>query len=69
MFVDLVFVPEALAPDRTERGQWPFTMPSVAQLLESADIIECGAEGFRRVRWEELELVDHWRRYLNNPAA
>jgi predicted ATPase len=34
-----------------------------------ADIIEVGEHGFRRVRWEDLELVAHWRRYLDNPAA
>ncbi|MFJ8233070.1 ATP-binding cassette domain-containing protein [Streptomyces sp. NPDC094448] len=34
-----------------------------------ADIIEVGEHGFHRTSWEDLELVDHWRRYLNNPAA
>lgn len=34
-----------------------------------ADIIETGADGFRRVRWEDSQLVDHWRRYLTAPAA
>ncbi|MFE7132369.1 ATP-binding cassette domain-containing protein [Streptomyces sp. NPDC057638] len=34
-----------------------------------ADIIEVGPEGFHRARWEELELVDHWRRYMSNPTA
>ncbi|MPZ66452.1 MAG: AAA family ATPase [Pseudonocardiaceae bacterium] len=34
-----------------------------------ADIIEVGEHGLRRVNWDDLELVDHWRRYLNNPAA
>ncbi|MGK5533317.1 ABC transporter [Streptomyces sp. URMC 129] len=32
-----------------------------------AEIIELGEEGFRRVGWEELQLVDHWRRYLADP--
>ncbi|GAA4827703.1 hypothetical protein GCM10025787_02250 [Saccharopolyspora rosea] len=32
-----------------------------------ADIIEVGDHGTRRVKWDELELVDHWRRYLANP--
>jgi predicted ATPase len=32
-----------------------------------ADIIEVGDHGFRRSTWAELDLVDHWRRYLNNP--
>ncbi|QSB07091.1 AAA family ATPase [Natronoglycomyces albus] len=34
-----------------------------------ADIIEIGEHGFHTTTWEELELVDHWRRYLNNPNA
>lgn len=34
-----------------------------------ADIIEVGEHGFHRVSWEELELVDHWRRYLADPHA
>lgn len=34
-----------------------------------AEIIEVGVEGFRRAIWEELELVDHWRRYMTNPVA
>ncbi|MEO6087242.1 MAG: AAA family ATPase [Umezawaea sp.] len=32
-----------------------------------ADIIEVGEHGLRRTQWKELELVDHWRRYLDNP--
>lgn len=32
-----------------------------------AEIIEIGDDGFRRTKWEELELVAHWRRYLENP--
>ncbi len=34
-----------------------------------ADIIEITDEGTRRTRWDKLELVDHWRRYLDNPDA
>lgn len=34
-----------------------------------AEIIEIGEHGFRRAEWGELDLVDHWRRYLNNPGA
>jgi predicted ATPase len=32
-----------------------------------ADIIELGDHGYRRCEWKDLETVDHWRRYLNNP--
>jgi predicted ATPase len=34
-----------------------------------ADIIEVGEHGLRRVAWTDLHLVDHWRRYLDNPDA
>jgi predicted ATPase len=34
-----------------------------------ADIIELGPHGPHRTSWEKLELVDHWRRYLDHPAA
>ncbi|WP_327354237.1 AAA family ATPase [Streptomyces sp. NBC_01304] len=37
--------------------------------LPGADIVEVGEHGMRRVAWEELELVDHWRRYLMDPQA
>lgn len=32
-----------------------------------ADIIEIGEHGTRRAKWTELTLVDHWKRYLDNP--
>ena len=34
-----------------------------------AEIIELGGYGFRRAEWSELDLVDHWRRYLANPEV
>lgn len=34
-----------------------------------ADIIEMDEHGLRRVKWADLELVAHWRRYLENPGA
>jgi predicted ATPase len=34
-----------------------------------AEIIEVGEHGFRRAEWSDLDLVDHWRRYMANPAA
>ncbi|MGQ0778814.1 MAG: hypothetical protein ACT4NY_31125 [Pseudonocardiales bacterium] len=34
-----------------------------------AEIIEMGEHGLRRVDWADLELVDHWRRYLEHPKA
>jgi predicted ATPase len=37
--------------------------------LPGADIIEVGDHGMRRVAWRDLEVVDHWRRYLADPHA
>ncbi|MFF6815948.1 AAA family ATPase [Streptomyces sp. NPDC012403] len=37
--------------------------------LPGADIVEVGEHGMRRVSWDELELVDHWRRYLADPRS
>ncbi|MEU5213961.1 AAA family ATPase [Streptomyces sp. NPDC020742] len=37
--------------------------------LPGAEIVEVGEHGMRSVSWEELGLVDHWRRYLNDPRA
>ncbi|MET0135425.1 MAG: AAA family ATPase [Kibdelosporangium sp.] len=34
-----------------------------------ADIVEVGDHGLRRVEWADLQLVDHWRRYLADPVA
>ncbi len=33
-----------------------------------ADIVELNEHGFRRTKWDELELVEHWRRYLSDPS-
>ncbi|MFE9680206.1 AAA family ATPase [Streptomyces sp. NPDC006285] len=37
--------------------------------LPGADIVEVGDHGMRRVAWQELALVDHWRRYLADPRS
>ncbi|MDQ1023720.1 putative ATPase [Streptomyces umbrinus] len=37
--------------------------------LPGADIIEVGDHGMRQVAWQDLALVDHWRRYLADPHA
>lgn len=33
-----------------------------------AEIVEVGDHGYRRTKWEELQLVDHWRRFLADPS-
>lgn len=35
--------------------------------LPGAHLLEVGPWGLRPTRWEELELVAHWRRYLDDP--
>ena len=35
--------------------------------LPGARILEVGPWGFREASWEDLELVAHWRRYLDEP--
>ncbi|MFJ5260779.1 AAA family ATPase [Streptomyces sp. NPDC088387] len=37
--------------------------------LPGAAILEVGDHGMRPAAWEELEIVDHWRRYLDEPWA
>lgn len=34
-----------------------------------ADIIEVRPHGLRRTRWAELQVVDHWRRFLITPDS
>lgn len=36
--------------------------------LPGAQILELGDHGIRQVPWAELQLVDHWRRYLAKPS-
>lgn len=35
--------------------------------LPGARILEIGSWGIRESAWEQLELVDHWKRYLDSP--
>ncbi|MGH3520473.1 MAG: AAA family ATPase [Haloechinothrix sp.] len=43
------------------------THSPVLAATPGADIIEIGEHGTRRVSWSQLELVNHWRRYLGDP--
>jgi len=45
------------------------THSPVLASVPGADIIEVGEHGLRRTEWAELDLVDHWRRYLSNPEV
>jgi len=37
--------------------------------LPGATILELGEHGYRRTQWADLDIVDHWRRYLDCPQA
>jgi hypothetical protein len=34
-----------------------------------AQILELGKHGIRATDWDDLQIVDHWRRYLANPEV
>ncbi|SEM74675.1 AAA family ATPase [Lihuaxuella thermophila] len=36
--------------------------------IPGSEILELDQKGIRQVSWRELSLVDHWRRYLNDPS-
>nr|WP_231134340.1 AAA family ATPase [Motilibacter deserti] len=37
--------------------------------LPGATILELSETGYEKAAWDELALVDHWRRYLGDPTA
>ena len=37
--------------------------------LPGATILELGPHGIRRASWDELEIVAHWRRFMERPDA
>jgi predicted ATPase len=43
------------------------THSPVLAAMPGARILEAGPWGLREAAWEELEVVDHWRRYLAEP--
>jgi len=45
------------------------THSPILATVPEADIIEVGDHGYRRTRWDDLELVGHWRRFLEQPDA
>jgi predicted ATPase len=61
----------ALLGDIAERGSQVVcaTHSPLLAALPGAQILEIGEHGIREVGWQDLELVDHWRRFLNRPDA
>jgi predicted ATPase len=45
------------------------THSPVLAAMPGARILEAGPWGLRETAWEDLEIVDHWRRYLAEPGA
>jgi predicted ATPase len=45
------------------------THSPVLAALPGATLLEVGDWGYRQTTWEELELVWHWRRFLDAPEA
>jgi predicted ATPase len=45
------------------------THSPVLAAMPGATILEVGDWGYRRATWEELELVQHWRAYLDAPGG
>lgn len=43
------------------------THSPVLSAIPGAVVLECSADGIRRTEWEELEVVDHHRRFLEAP--
>ena len=44
------------------------THSPVLAAFPGATVLEFGESGFRQVTWSELELVDHWRAFMEDPA-
>jgi predicted ATPase len=44
------------------------THSPVIAALPGATVLEVGPWGYRPTTWEDLELVQHWRRYLDAPG-
>jgi predicted ATPase len=61
----------ALLADIAERGSQVIcaTHSPLLASLPGAQILEVGDHGIREVAWSDLELVDHWRRFLSRPDA
>lgn len=45
------------------------THSPVLAAMPGARILEVGEWGLRETTWDDLQLVDHWRRYLADPTA
>jgi predicted ATPase len=43
------------------------THSPIIAAIPGADLYEVGDWGYRRATWEDLELVGHWRRFLDDP--
>jgi predicted ATPase len=61
----------ALLHDLAQAGSQAIvaTHSPILASVPGASILELGDWGIRAARWEELDLVGHWRRFLTDPAS
>jgi predicted ATPase len=45
------------------------THSPILAALPGAQLLQIGEDGIQPVDWHDLDLVDHWRRFLNRPDA
>lgn len=45
------------------------THSPIIAALPGADILELDHDGYHLATWSELEMVDHYRRFLSNPET
>jgi len=45
------------------------THSPIVAAIPGASILELGDWGIRPARWDELDLVGHWRRFLEEPDS
>jgi predicted ATPase len=45
------------------------THSPIITALPSADILEISEQGIHKKKWQELELTQHWQRFMGHPAV
>ena len=45
------------------------THSPIVAAAPGASILELGSWGIRAARWDELDLVGHWRQFLDDPDS
>ena len=58
-----------LIPCYNEEVAVPRVVTAFRAALPGATVLQLDDRGIERVEWQDLDLVDHWRRYLGDPRA